>query len=171
VKAYLDIETTFEGQISLVGLHIPGREMIQLAGHEVTDVNLEMALEGVKTVVTFNGAAFDLPAIRRITGLDILDIAKHRDLLSVCRSRGIRGGLKRVEVLFGIQRTAGIVDGSHAPRLWHRYETYGDEEALAELMAYNREDCTNLEILENILNGLDEQEAGQSPMTNGTNNV
>ena len=155
MKAYLDIETTLEGQISLVGIHIPGRKIVQLAGHQVTDVNLEMALKGVGTVVTFNGTAFDLPVIRRTTGLDILDIAQHKDLLAVCRGRGIKGGLKRVEVLFGIERTGNVVDGSNAPLLWHRYEMYSDEEALAELMAYNREDCTNLEILENILDGLD----------------
>lgn len=156
MKAYLDIETTFDGQISLVGIHIPGRRMVQLIGHQVTDINLEMALEGVRTVVTFNGTAFDLPVIRRKTSLDILDIAQHRDLLAVCRGRGIKGGLKRVEVLFGIERTAKVVDGAYAPRLWHRYEMYSDEEALAELMAYNREDCTNLEILESILDGLED---------------
>jgi uncharacterized protein YprB with RNaseH-like and TPR domain len=59
-------------------------------------------------------------------------------------------------VLFGIERTAKVVDGAYAPRLWHKYEMYNDEEALAELMAYNREDCTNLEILESLLDGLED---------------
>lgn len=155
MRAYLDIETTFEGQISIVGIHIPGRGMTQLTGAQVTDVHLARALEGVKTVVTFNGTAFDLPVIRRKTGLDILDVAGHRDLLSVCRSRGIKGGLKRVEVLFGIQRTSDVVDGMYAPRLWFMWETYGNEDALDKLLAYNREDCVNLEILENILDGME----------------
>ena len=155
VKAYLDIETTFEGQISLVGIYVPGRDIVQLVGHQVTDVNLETVLNGIETVVTFNGAAFDLPVIKRMTGLDLLDIVHHRDLLSVCRRRGIKGGLKRIEILFGIGRTTNVVDGVHAPRLWQKYEMYNDEDALAELMAYNSEDCTNLEILENILDGLD----------------
>jgi uncharacterized protein YprB with RNaseH-like and TPR domain len=156
LRAYLDIETTFDGHVSLVGIHVPGREMVQLKGPQVTDVNLAVALEGIDMVVTFNGTAFDLPVIRRAIGLDILDMTGHRDLMSVCRSRGIKGGLKRVEALFGIQRTSDVVDGTWAPRLWYMWETYGDEEALDRLLSYNREDCVNLEILENILDGMEE---------------
>jgi len=154
MKAYLDIETAFDGRISVIGIHVPGREMVQLTGDQVTDLNLDKALEGVETVVTFNGTAFDLPLIRRVVGYDILDVAGHRDLLRECRSRGIRGGLKRIEALFGITRTARVVNGTLAPGLWHRYETCGDEKACSELLAYNREDCVNLETLETILDGL-----------------
>jgi uncharacterized protein YprB with RNaseH-like and TPR domain len=42
-----------------------------------------------------------------------------------------------------------------APYLWQRYLEMGDEEALDELLAYNREDVVNLEILESVLDGLD----------------
>jgi uncharacterized protein YprB with RNaseH-like and TPR domain len=155
MRAYLDIETTFDHTISVVGIHIPGRDMIQLTGVQVTDVSIALALEGVDTVVTFNGASFDLPYIRRITGLEVRDLVAHRDLLHVCRKRGLRGGLKRVEVLLGIGRGSGITDGRMAPRLWQRWETGGDEEALRVLLEYNKEDCVNLEVLENILDGLD----------------
>ena len=155
MRAYLDIETTFDNTISLVGIHIPGRDMVQLAGNQVTDVSIALALEGVSTVITFNGASFDLPYIRRITGLDVKELAEHRDLLQVCRKRGLRGGLKRVEVLLGISRDSGITDGRMAPRLWQRWESAGDEEALRVLLQYNKEDCVNLEILETILDGMD----------------
>ncbi|MCJ7498840.1 ribonuclease H-like domain-containing protein [bacterium] len=155
MRAYLDIETTFDNTISLVGIHIPGRDMVQLMGSQVTDVSIAQALEGINTVVTFNGASFDLPYIRRITGLDVKDMVEHRDLLHVCRKRGLRGGLKRVEVLLGIGRNSGIVDGRMAPRLWQRWETVGDREALKVLLQYNKEDCVNLEILESILDGMD----------------
>ena len=155
MKAYLDIETTFDNNISVVGIHIPGRDMIQITGVQVTDINIAFALEGVSTVVTFNGASFDLPFIRRITGLNIKDMAEHIDLLHVCRKRGLRGGLKRVEVLLGIGRGSGITDGRMAPRLWQRWENDGDEEALRVLLQYNKEDCVNLEVLENILDGMD----------------
>ena len=121
----------------------------------VTDVNLERVLEGVDTIVTFNGTRFDLPIIRRVVGIDLTDLAEHRDLLMDCRKRGIKGGLKRIEVLFGIPRVAEMVDGAMAPYLWQRFLEMGDEEALDELLAYNREDVVNLEILESILDGLD----------------
>ncbi len=155
MRAYLDIETTFDNSISVVGIHIPGRDMVQLTGAQVTDFGIAMALEGVRAVVTFNGASFDLPFIRRNTGLDIRDLAEHRDLLHTCRKRGLKGGLKRVEVLLGIGRDSGIVDGRMAPRLWQRWEMDGDEEALRTLLAYNKEDCVNLEVLESILDGME----------------
>ena len=155
MKAYLDIETTFDNSISVVGIHIPGRDMIQITGVQVTDVNIAFALEGVSTVVTFNGASFDLPFIRRITGLDVKDMVEHRDLLHICRKRGLRGGLKRVEVLLGISRESGITDGRLAPRLWQRWENDSDQEALRVLLQYNKEDCVNLEILESILDGME----------------
>lgn len=155
MRAYLDIETTYDNGISVVGIHIPGREMVQLAGVRVTDLGIAQALEGVATVVTFNGTSFDLPFIRRMTGLDVLDLAGHRDLLHACRRRGLKGGLKRIEALLGIARASGVVDGRLAPRLWQRWETEGDEKALALLLRYNRDDCVNLEILESILDGME----------------
>ena len=155
LKAYLDIETTFDNNISVVGIHIPGQDMVQLTSVQVTDVAIAQALEGVSTVVTFNGASFDLPYIRRMTGLEVRDFAEHRDLLHICRKRGLRGGLKRVEVLLGISRDSGITDGRMAPRLWQRWENDGDERALDKLLEYNKEDCVNLEILESILDGMD----------------
>ncbi|MDF1526316.1 MAG: ribonuclease H-like domain-containing protein [bacterium] len=161
MKAYLDIETTFDNTISLVGVHIPGRDMVQLMGSQVTDVAIALALEGVNTVVTFNGASFDLPYIRRITGLDIKDMVEHRDLLQIRRKRGLRGGLKRVEVLLGISRGSGITDGRLAPRLWQRWENDGDKEALRVLLQYNKEDCVNLEILESILDSTEDQGGGR----------
>jgi uncharacterized protein YprB with RNaseH-like and TPR domain len=42
-----------------------------------------------------------------------------------------------------------------APRLWQRWEKDGDEEALRVLLEYNKEDCVNLEALEDILDGME----------------
>ena len=157
MRAYLDIETTYDMEISVVGIYIPGRPVFHLMGGDVTDVNLERALEGVDTIVTFNGSRFDLPIIKKFAGIDLGDLAEHKDLLTECRKRGIKGGLKRIEVLFGIPRVSEVVDGVMAPYLWQRYVEMGDEEALDELLAYNREDVVNLEILESILDGLPQE--------------
>ena len=61
-----------------------------------------------------------------------------------------------MEVLLGIGRNSGIVDGRMAPRLWQRWENDGDEEALKTLLAYNKEDCVNLEVLEEILDSTED---------------
>ena len=65
MRAYLDIETAFAGSISVIGIYRPDRGTIQLVGGGVRDVPLYDALDGIQTVVTFNGTSFDLPIIRR----------------------------------------------------------------------------------------------------------
>lgn len=148
MRAYLDIETAFDGAISVIGIYRPDAGTIQLVGAGVRDLPLCEALEGIHTIVTFNGSSFDLPVIRRRLYVDLKREHEHCDLLHVCRRRGLRGGLKRVETLLGIQRETAGITGWDAPKLWHRYETYSDVAALRTLLAYNREDVVNLAVLE-----------------------
>lgn len=154
MQAYLDIETTFSGTISVIGIYRPDRGTIQLVGGGVTDLNLYTALEHIATIVTFNGSGFDLPVIRKRLRADLRSEFAHRDLLHVCRKRGLRGGLKVVEQRLGIARATDGITGWDAPRLWSRYEDYADEQALATLLHYNQEDVVNLALLEAVLGDL-----------------
>jgi uncharacterized protein YprB with RNaseH-like and TPR domain len=151
MRAYLDIETAFDGSISVIGIYRPDRGTIQLVGGGVRDVPLYDALDGIQTVVTFNGTCFDLPIIRRRLYADLKRDFEHCDLLYICRKRGLRGGLKRVETLLGIVRVTNGISGWDAPRLWQRYESIGDRAALDLLLNYNREDVINLAVLEEHL--------------------
>ncbi len=154
MRAYLDIETTFHGTISVVGIYRPDQGTLQLVGGGIHDINLYAALEGITNIITFNGSSFDLPVIRKRLYADLKREYIHSDLLYVCRRRGLRGGLKVVEQRLGIVRATAGITGRDAPGLWHRYETLGDEAALVTLLRYNREDVINLALLEAILDAV-----------------
>jgi len=151
MKAYLDIETSFGGEITVVGIFCPPDRLIQLVGDEVNWTNLWNALDGVTTILTYNGARFDLPVIKRAIKLDLNKYFECRDLMYDCWEKNLYGGLKRVEEQLGIERTTGGIDGLEAMRLWERFRLYGDGEALRVLLAYNRDDVKNLLHLEVFL--------------------
>jgi len=154
MKAYLDIETCAGGQVTVVGVYREDRGLLQLVGGEITDVAVWKALDGVETVCTFNGDRFDLPLLERQTRLDLRSQFQSLDLLRECRRVGLKGGLKRMEVRFGISRTTRGMSGWDALQLWARYEGDGDREALRLLLEYNREDVMNLVQLERIVVGV-----------------
>ena len=154
MKAYLDIETSFGGEITIVGIFCPPDRIIQLVGDEVNWTNLWNALEGVAEILTYNGARFDLPVIKRMIKLDLNKYFDCRDLMYACWDKNLYGGLKRVEEQLGIERASKGIDGMEAMRLWERYRLYGDEEALQTLLRYNCDDIVNLHHLENLLEGI-----------------
>jgi len=148
ITAYLDIETSFHRDITVVGIYYPPDELIQLVGDEIHQTNLILALDKAERVCTYNGSRFDLPVIRRRTGLDVAMLFLHHDLMFDCWRRGLRGGLKRVEEILGIRRDSAGMNGLDAMRLWEAYRTAGDTEALEVLLQYNRDDVVNLNILD-----------------------
>jgi uncharacterized protein len=150
--AYLDIETSGlsrHSAITVVGIYRPRRGFEGLVrGRTLTAGAISRALDGVKLLVTFNGAGFDLPFISGSFPSAHLPIA-HLDLLSCARRLGWRGGLKAIERQLGITRDleTRVLAGSDAVRLWHTFERTGSENALRLLVGYNRADCENLEPL------------------------
>jgi hypothetical protein len=145
---YLDIETTGchrSSQVTVVGLYDGARTQTFIAGDNLDQ--LPAVLEQFAMVVTFNGASFDLPYLRRRFP-DLPTDHLHLDLMHSLRRIGLKGGIKAIERRVGIERhddLAGL-DGLDAVRLWREYCS-GNEQSLDTLVRYNAADIENLEIL------------------------
>jgi uncharacterized protein len=154
MRAYLDIETSFTGRITVVGIYLPSQGVVQWVGEEAHRTHIVSSLDLVSTLVTYNGSRFDLPVIRGAVGVDLLRFFKHRDLMYECWRRGWFGGLKAVEKRLGIPRTLPDMNGRDAMRLWEAYSRYGDCGALDRLLVYNREDIVNLALVEKAIDSI-----------------
>ena len=147
--AFLDIETTGldigRDALTVVGLYDGVRKRSFVRGVDLED--LPRALEDRQLLVTFNGARFDIPFLRRAFPRMRLD-QLHLDVMGPLHRLGYWGGLKRIERRLGIERSdaTSAMSGFDAVRLWQAYEA-GDDEALDALIAYNLEDVVNLEPL------------------------
>lgn len=146
----LDIETDggqLGDSITIIGLW-DGQEFICLNKDDGLAA-LPDILSRYQVIVTFFGAGFDLPMIRkRFPKLEMDQI--HIDLCFALKQVGIRGGLKKIEKQFGISRgDLDGVTGLDAIRLWREHRM-GRSGALDKLIAYNREDVVNLERLADI---------------------
>lgn len=145
--AYLDIETdgmSAYSHLTVVGLYDGRRTHTYVAGDNLD--RLPEDLSQYALLVTYNGASFDLPFLRRRFG-DIFDHL-HVDLRFCLGRLGYHGGLKQIERSLGVARDEAVqyLDGEDAVRLWQEY-CRGSQEALDLLVAYNRADVENLEAL------------------------
>lgn len=164
--AYLDIETTGGlggvDDITVIGIY-DGAVVHSFVHGRDLDL-FEDPLVDKAVVVTFNGARFDLPMIRRrFRNVDLPPI--HLDLMFLLRRCGVRGSLKKIEEQMGLRRPEAVrgLDGYDAVLLWQRH-TEGDARALDLLVEYNTQDIVNLRPLaEWASKRLKEQTLGQTP--------
>lgn len=145
---YLDIETNGgvdAESVTIIGLYAFGKFDVFVKGDNLA--SFADALERCSTLVTYFGTGFDIPMLKKAFPYLPFD-QLHIDLCPALRRLGHRGGLKRIEEQLGIQRSPETVglSGMDAVYLWRRY-LRGSESALDTLVAYNREDCVNLERL------------------------
>ncbi len=141
----LDIETEGTGgddTVTCIGLY-DGKEYVCLMKGDNIE-SFRDVISHYSMIVTFFGTGFDLPVLlNRFPGLELDQI--HLDLCPVLKNMGYRGGLKKIEVAFGIQRSEETADlrGYDAVKLWRRAQR-GDEKALDLFVRYNQEDTVNL---------------------------
>jgi uncharacterized protein YprB with RNaseH-like and TPR domain len=141
---YLDIETTFQGELTVVGFTHVSSGTVQLVAPAITGAKLLAALPRAEAIFTYNGDRFDLPIIRQRLGVDLTTFYKSIDLMKTCHKARLYGGLKGVERTLGIDRADADLDGKAAIALWDDWNRTGDRAHLDRLLSYNREDCENL---------------------------
>lgn len=150
-KAYLDVETDRSYRLTVIGIFRPDVGFVQLVGDGISKERFLEALEGVDIVVTYNGKNFDFGVLERALGIHMLSRFASLDLMYECWRWGLKGGLKAVEQKLGIGRSTNGLDGRDAILLWERYVNEHDDESLALLARYNKEDVLNLVELEQKL--------------------
>lgn len=143
---FLDIETTglsrFYDEITLVGWSLGRRYSVLIRGDDPEP--FRQAAKAAKAIVTFNGAAFDLPFLRsEFPGIRLP--RAHVDLRFLSKRLGLKGGQKVLEETLGIRRVEDVrgLQGEEAPLLWHQY-CRGNLSALKRLVEYNHADVVGM---------------------------
>ncbi len=137
---FLDIETDQRGMVTVVGVSNYYETKTFVRGFHLEKEALLKALSLFKLLITFNGAAFDLPKLRKQFSLDFN--IPHIDLKPLCVNLGLKGGLKEVEKRLNLKRPAHLY--GNPVDLWKAFHASGDREYLDLLVDYNKEDCENL---------------------------
>jgi hypothetical protein len=152
----LDIETNgvpsnSGGYVTLVGMYNGRDYKCFIKGENLTTDALNEELSKYKYLITFFGSVFDIPFLKKCFRGIRIDIP-HFDLCFGARRIGLRGGLKKIEPCFGIQRHDEVkdMDGYDAVLLWQKAER-GCCRSLNLLMRYNKEDTVNLFEMANII--------------------
>jgi uncharacterized protein YprB with RNaseH-like and TPR domain len=146
----LDIETSrYNGPISVIGLYRPADGPVEclslVRGQNLSLESLKTALQDAKMLVTYNGLRHDIPMIRREFPGAIPGQIPVIDLYRFARRLEMNTNLKVLETTMGIDR---LEDSSKrrgmAIRRWRRYREHNDQDALAKLLEYNKQDTINL---------------------------
>jgi uncharacterized protein YprB with RNaseH-like and TPR domain len=150
--AFLDIETTGLSSerhyITMIGVYDGKESKVFTRGRNLSKFPSE--IRKFKSIVTYNGARFDIPFIQSaFPDLSLHQI--HIDIMYPLRRLGYRGGLKGIEKQVGIARSEDTdgLSGYDAVILWKKH-LRGDKNALDILERYNIEDIENLKTLSNL---------------------
>lgn len=151
--AFVDIETTGlspeRGIITMIGVLDADGYTAYVYDDNLADFRGD--LEQYDLVITFNGAAFDLPYIEYHFGSIFKHVA-HIDLRFPLKRAGFSGGLKAIEQRSGVGRPSELsaLSGYDAVLLWRMWQRHGSDSARDTLIRYNAEDVASLPALAEI---------------------
>ncbi|MFN4197081.1 MAG: ribonuclease H-like domain-containing protein [Caldimicrobium sp.] len=149
---FLDIET--EGlskernDITVIGIYKENRYCAFVRGYNFEKVISHLVQAPIW--ITFGGENFDLPFIKK-TFINVSLPKYHIDLYHYTSLLGLRGGLKKIEKMLGLERKTDGMTGYDAVKLWKKWQEERDRSALRKLLLYNREDVVNLKSILNFI--------------------
>ena len=131
------------GYVTVAGLYDGFDYKAFVKGVNLSREALERELGRYKYLITFFGSVFDLPFLRETLGVNYTGL--HFDLCFGGKKAGLKGGLKKIEALLGIERDESVkgFSGFDAVRLWSEAQK-GSSQARELLITYNRYDTVNL---------------------------
>lgn len=141
---YLDIETSWQGNITIIGFYHPEYGLTQLIRPNITPESLLNCLPQADFLFTYHGHSFDIPVIAKELDIHLRQIYRSIDLRVISNRYNLYGGLKKVEQILGISRELPDINGIEAMNLWAKYRDLSDNQALEDLLIYNRQDVINL---------------------------
>ncbi len=148
---FLDLEIDSFGKVILVGISDYYSTNTFVKGVNLEKSFLEKELSKFKLLVTFNGASFDLPKLKKQLQVEIN--LPHIDLKPLCVNLGLSGGLKEIETALNLKRPPHLK--GNPVELWKAFHASGDREYLELLLDYNKEDVENLKtIMEHVYSQL-----------------
>jgi uncharacterized protein YprB with RNaseH-like and TPR domain len=153
IDIYLDIETSWDRSITVIGMFSRLTGFVQLVAPRIGPRLLLDALPDNGVLHTFNGHCFDIPVIRQHLGVDLRSRFESRDLRYLCKAKGLTGGQKLIERQLGLERATEGVDGMEAMRLWNRWQG-GCRDSLDLLLRYNRDDVMGMRVLKQAVANL-----------------
>lgn len=141
--AFFDIEADGEEIPTVVGVLDDAGVATFRRGHSLRQLPERLARSPIW--VTFNGAVFDVPVLRK-TFEDFPTPLVHVDLRFLVRRTKLKGGLKGIEEALALHRPPHLkgIKGLDAIALWRRYQETRDVAALRILTEYNLYDAVNL---------------------------
>ncbi len=164
--AFLDIETTGlsknDDYLTVAAIFDGKRTKSYVQGENIDEFREH--IERFPVVATFNGSLFDIPFLEKsIPDIRIPPI--HIDLRFLLASLGVRGGLKKIEQAFGLERGDDLqgLTGYDAVLLWDKHLREADSDALEKLKRYNAADVSNLKTLLEWAYGKKKKDCGFDP--------
>ncbi len=143
--AFFDIEADGDEVPTVVG--VMDRHGVATFRRGVSFEQLPERLAQSPLWVTFNGAVFDVPVLRKAFGqANFPTPVVHVDLRFLVRRTGLKGGLKGIEEELKLHRPPHLkgVSGFDAIRLWREWTERKEVGALRILTEYNLYDAVNL---------------------------